>query len=59
MLITTLLAAKITDSVSRDCLGLRIFRNADDGVNDTLLVDACLVEFHLHFMIDKLGQAVS
>lgn len=58
VLITTLLVAKITDSVSRDCLGLRIFRNADDGVNDTLLVDACFVELHLHFMMDKLGEAI-
>ena len=32
---------------------------SDDGVNDTLLVDACLIKLHLHFVIDKLGQAIS
>jgi len=26
-------------------------------VNDTLAVDACLIQVHLHFVMDKLGEA--
>lgn len=56
--ISTELDTGIIGSVCEDNIGLRIYRNTDDGVNDTLLVDACLIQLHLHFTIDKLGKAI-
>jgi len=49
--------ANITGAVADDVLALRVFRDSSDGVNDTLAVDACLVQVHLHFIMDKLGEA--
>lgn len=57
--ISTILNTGITDSVQDDDLILRLYRNADDGANDTLLVDACFVKLHLHFIMDKLGELIS
>lgn len=57
--ISTLLDTGITGSVWDDDLVIRLYRNADDGVNDTLLVDACFIKLHLHFIMDKLGEAIS
>lgn len=55
--IATALDTGITGAVANDCLGIRIFRNADD-LEDTLAVDACLVMLHLKITEDKLGEKV-
>ncbi len=54
--VNTALNTGIVGAVAEDSLGIRIYRDADDGVNDTLAVDADLISLHLHFIIDKLGQ---
>lgn len=41
-----------------DILALRVYRHSSDGVNDTLAVDAKLVNLHIHFVQDKLGKAL-
>jgi len=51
---TGILAANIA---SNDDIGIRIFRKAADGA-DTLDEDARLLGIHLHFITDKLGEAV-
>lgn len=55
--IITSLDTGIIGSVVDDDLGIKIYRNADDGVNDTLDVDACLIKVHLHFIADKVGES--
>jgi len=56
--VTTTLITGITGSEADDCLGLRLYRDADDGVNDTLAVDASLIMLHLHFTSSKLGESI-
>ena len=46
----------IAGAVARDIIGIRLYRDADDGVNDTLDEDANLIQIHLHFTMDKLGE---
>jgi len=48
--------ANITGSVADDVLAIRVYRDSSDEVNDTLAVDACLIQVRLHFIMDKLGQ---
>ena len=48
--------ANIAGSVAHDILTIRIYRDSSDEVNDTLAVDACLVQVHLHFVMDKIGE---
>lgn len=52
MVRTTLLVG-ITGAVAHDVLGLRLFRESGD---DTLAVDAELIQAHFEFLMDKLGQ---
>lgn len=39
-----------------DDLGVRVYRHSSDGANDTLAVDAKLINVHLHMIMNKLGQ---
>lgn len=48
--------ANITGSVADDVLSIRVYRDSSDEANDTLAVDACLIQVHLHFIMDKLGE---
>lgn len=56
--VSTTLETGITGSVAEDDLAIRIYRDADDGANDTLLVDACFMKLHLHFIMNKLGESL-
>ena len=59
LLVRTTFATKILGSnlEADDDLGLRVYRHSSDGVNDTLAKDAKLVNVHISFTMDKLGQA--
>jgi len=53
-LVNTFLTTGITRAVEHDILGLRLWRDTSE---DTLATSADLLQVHLRFMIDKLGQA--
>ena len=52
-LVRTTLDTGIVGAVSHDDLGLRLYRDVSE---DTLGVDACLIQVHFCFIMDKLGQ---
>ena len=61
-MVRTIFTAKILASnlEAEDSLGLRLYRDVDGGgdVGDTLAVKARLINTHLHFVMNKLGQPI-
>ena len=55
-LVRTIFADEIEGCVAHDELGLRLYRDVDNG--DTLATDAELVAIHFMFTSDKMGEAV-
>lgn len=52
-LVRTTLDTGIVGAVAHDDLGLRLYRDVSE---DSLGVDACLIQVHFQFIMDKLGQ---
>ena len=53
-LIRTTLSTGIIGAVAHDVIGLRLFR---DSSEDSLDTDACGIQVHFEFLMDKLGEA--
>ena len=54
-LIRTKFTDKIIGAVAHDGLGMRLYRDASA---DTLDTDACLLQVHFEFLMDKLGEGL-
>ncbi|MBA7660205.1 hypothetical protein ES703_68205 [subsurface metagenome] len=52
-LVRTVLDTGIVDAVAHDDLGFRLYR---DVGGDSLGTDACLIQVHFQFIMDKLGK---
>lgn len=50
--------SSVVGAVAHDDLGLRLYRDVEpvSGSEDTLGADACLIQVHFAFTMDKLGQ---
>lgn len=59
-LVRTTLDTGIIGAVAHDDLGLRLYRDVEpvSGSEDTLGTDACLIQVHFQFIMDKLGQPI-
>jgi len=53
-MIRTIFTTGITGAVAHDVIGIRLYR---DTSADTLDTDACLIQTHFEFIMDKLGEA--